>query len=78
MIYLSNPIHDCSSHTYIFVFSHTFHATKVKDISYDGGRTDQIHDAINGGVSFQEDQIVFMHDLSWQFPSIHYLYQAYS
>lgn len=59
--------------------SHTlFKIAKVKDISSDGGRKNQIRDAINGGVSCQKDQIVFMHDLSWQFPSIHYLYQAYN
>ena len=71
MIYLSNQIHDGTSHTF-------FKTAKMKDISYHWGRTEQIHDAINGGVSCQEDQIVFMHDLSWQFPSIHYLYQTYN
>jgi len=58
---------------------HTFFKTaKVKDISSDRGRTTQIRDAINGGVSCLKDQIVFMYDLSWQFPSMHYLHQAYN
>lgn len=41
-----------------------FKTAKVKDISSDKGRTTQIRDAINGGVSCLKDQIVFMYDLS--------------